>query len=62
LFSKQLVLEIGDAGDVTARPVKTGDETFFTGSSPMKKTMGMVAVALFAALTAGVPPAKITTT
>ena len=39
--------------DIAARPVEAGDKTELTGSSPTPKTIGIVAVAAFAASAAG---------
>ena len=45
-------------GDVAARPREAGDEAAPTGSLPIAKTIGMVEVACFAAMTAGAPAGR----
>ena len=58
-----LHIQGGYAREVAARPVQAGDQTHLTGSSPVKKTIGIVVVAALAASAAGVlPVAAITLT
>jgi len=45
----------GDSGEVAARPAKLATRPSTTGSPPVKKTIGIVVVAVFATSAVGVP-------
>ena len=54
-FGPSSIPRLVTPGEVTARPGEAGDETSLTGLPPVKKTIGMVAVAAFATDAAVVP-------
>ena len=54
--------EVGQPGDIAARPRKAGDESSATGSATPAKTMGTVLVACLAAWAAAVLGATMTST
>src|SRR6516165_12565749 len=61
-FGHQLGCHECHPRDVAARPARLATRPSSAGSAPLKKTIGIVEVALFAARTTVSPPAAITST